>query len=159
MTTATDYTGWTSAPLLELVRSLAVSVTAGNHDQADDLAAAARELNWRAHSGRTRPGPRADSGLPHVDLMRRVTFESHGFLAVPAGEVRRALGTRSLAGLNLCSVPAALPDEDDVPVLLYNGLAVVGSLLGAIARGEDATEAYRAVEDLAVHRRPWPVEH
>lgn len=158
MTEATDYTGWKSAPLLELVRSLAVSVAAGNHDQADDLAAAARELNWRAHR-RERQGPRADSGLPDVDLMRRVTFESGGFLAVPAGEIRRAMGSKSLAGFNLCSVPAELPDEDDVPVLLYNGLAVVGSLLGTIARGEDPAGAYEAVEDLAVHRRPWPVEY
>jgi hypothetical protein len=42
------------------------------------------------------------------------------------------------------------------PVCLYNGLAGVGSLLGAIARGEDAVPALRAVEDRAVHNRPHP---
>ena len=47
MTTATDYTGWRSAALLELVRSLAVSVTAGNLDQVPDLAAAAGALQYR----------------------------------------------------------------------------------------------------------------
>ncbi|MCZ9339488.1 hypothetical protein NGM37_17095, partial [Streptomyces sp. TRM76130] len=33
MTTTTDCTGWKSAPLLEVVRALAVAVAAGNLDQ------------------------------------------------------------------------------------------------------------------------------
>ncbi|WP_306920831.1 hypothetical protein [Streptomyces luteogriseus] len=40
MTTSTDYRTWKSPALLEAVRSLAVSVTAGNVDQVPDLAEA-----------------------------------------------------------------------------------------------------------------------
>lgn len=161
MTTATDYSTWRSAALLELVRSLAVSVAAGNLDQVPDLAAAARDLqyrhDWPLHQGAS--GPRPDSGLLDVDLMRRVRWQANGFLAVTAGEIRRAMGGKPLAGYNLCTVPAELPANDDAPVCLYNGLAGVGSLLGAIARGEDAAPAYRAVEDRAVHNRPFPTEY
>ncbi|WP_328418519.1 hypothetical protein OG542_40230 (plasmid) [Streptomyces violaceus] len=161
MTAATDYIGWKSAPLLELVRSLAVSVTAGNLDHVPDLAAAAGILqyrhDWPMYQGAS--GPRPDSGLPDVDLMRRVRWEANGFLAVTAGEIRRAMGGKSLAGFNLCTVPAELPVDDDAPVCLYNGLAGVGSLLGTIARGEDARAAFQAVEDHAVHNRPHPIEY
>jgi hypothetical protein len=160
-TTTTDYTGWKSAPLLELVRSLAVSVAAGNLDQVPDLAAAAGILqyrhDWPMYQGAN--GPRPDSGLPDVDLMRRVRWEANGFLAVTAGEIRRAMGRKSLAGFNLCTIPAELPADDEAPVCLYNGLAGVGSLLGTIARGEDPTAALEAVEDRAVHNRPHPTEH
>lgn len=161
MTTATDYTEWKSAALLELVRSLAVSVTAGNLDQVADLVAAARVLqyrhDWPMHQGTS--GPRPNSGLPDVDLMRRVRWEANGFLAVTAGEIRRAIGGKSLAGFNLCTVPAELPADDDAFVCLYNGLAGVGALLGTIARDENATAALQAVEDRAVHNRPHPIEY
>jgi len=65
---------------------------------------------------------------------------------------------RSL-GSTLCTVPETLPADGEAPVCLYNGLAGVGSLLGTIARGEDATTAYEAVEDRTVHNRPHPVEY
>lgn len=159
MTTETDYSTWRSGALLPLVRALAESVTAGNLDQAPDLAAAAGILQYRydspLHQGAN--GARPDSGLPHVDLMRRVRWEGNGFLAVTAGEVRRAMGTRSLAGFNLCTVPASLPADDEAPVCLYSGLTGVGSLLGAVARGEGPTAAHRDVEDRAVHNRR-PIE-
>nr|WP_107908827.1 hypothetical protein [Streptomyces chartreusis] len=161
MTTATEYTAWKSAPLLERVRELAVSVAAGDLGKVPDLAAAAGILqyrhDWPLYQGAN--GPRPDSGLPDVDLMRRVRWEANGFLAVTAGEIRRAMGRKSLAGFNLCTVPAELPAEDEAPVCLYNGLAGVGSLLGTIARGEDATAALLAVGDRAVHNRPHPVEY
>ncbi|GAA1011585.1 hypothetical protein ACFQWA_27820 [Streptomyces thermogriseus] len=155
-TAPTDYTEWRAAALLALVRSLTVSVMAGNLDHVPDLAAAAgalqRQHDWPMRQGAR--GPRPDSGLPHVDLMRRVVWgEASGFLAVTAGEIRRAMGTMPLAGLNLCTVPAELPADDDAPVCLYSGLTAVGALLSAITRGEDPSGAHKAIKD-RVDRRP-----
>ncbi|MFJ6076387.1 hypothetical protein ACIQFU_37150 [Streptomyces sp. NPDC093065] len=158
---AADYNEWKAADLLEEVRVLAVAVVNGQAEHAPNLAEAARTLQYR-YDWPQRQGPssiRATSGFRDVDLMRRVTFESNGFLAVTAGEIRRAMGRKSLAGFNLCTVPAELPADDEAPVCLYNGLAGVGSLLGTLARGEDATAALEAVEDRAVHNRPHPTEY
>ncbi|PZT74506.1 MULTISPECIES: hypothetical protein [unclassified Streptomyces] len=142
-----------SAELLEEVRVLAAEF-AGGTGRAAELAAAASILQYRysfpLHQGPR--GPRPDSGLPDVDLMRRVVFQANGFLAVPAGEVRAAMGNR--VTLNLCSAPDPLPVEDDALVLLYNPLAGVASLVGRLTRGEDATDALEDVEGRAVHNRP-----
>ena len=142
-----------SAELLEEVRALAVEF-AGTGERAAELADAAAILQYRysfpLHQGPR--GPRPDSGLPDVDLMRRVVFQANGFLAVPAGEVRAAMGDR--VRLNLCSWPDPLPVEDDALVLLYNPLAGVAALVGRLVRGEDATGALKDVEGRAVHNRP-----
>lgn len=139
-----------SAELLEKVRTLAEEF-AGTGARASELADAAAILQYRytfpLHQGPR--GPRPSSGLPDVDLMRRVVFQANGFLAVPAGEVRAAMGSRPLATVNLCAAPDPLPVEDDALVLLYNPL-----LVGRLARGEDATDALEDVEGRAVHKRP-----
>ncbi|MFE7428925.1 hypothetical protein [Streptomyces sp. NPDC057545] len=144
-----------SAELLEEVRVLAAEFASGT-GHAAELAAAASILQYRysfpLHQGPR--GPRPDSGLPHVDLMRRVVFQANGFLAVPTGEVRAAMEGRPLATMNLCSAPDPLPVEDDALVLLYNPLSGVASLVDRLTRGEDATGALEDVEGRAVHNRP-----
>ncbi|MFE7620592.1 hypothetical protein [Streptomyces sp. NPDC057496] len=143
-----------TAELLEEVRVLAVEF-AGGTGRAAELAAAAAILQYRysfpLHQGSR--GPRPDSGLPHVDLMRRVVFQANGFLAVPAGEVRAAMESHPLVTVNLCSAPDPLPVEDDALVLLHNPLAGVAALVGRLARGEDATDAVKDVERQAVYNR------
>lgn len=147
---------WTSEYLLEHVRALAAAVAKGRTEHAPNLAAAARVLQYRYDSPRFQGqrGPRPDSGLPDVDLMRRVSYEGNGFLAVTVEELRAAVGRRSLAGLNLCTIPADLPAEETAPVVVFNGLAGVASLVGRIARGEDPSGAYADVHDRAVLNRP-----
>ncbi|MCC3654727.1 hypothetical protein LIX60_25335 [Streptomyces sp. S07_1.15] len=158
MTTADHrdrYRDMSSAELLEEVRALAAEF-AGGTGRAAELADAAAILQYRyafpLHQGPR--GPRPDSGLPHVDLMRRVVFQANGFLAVPAGEVRAATEGRPLVAMNLCSAPDPLPVVDDAMVLLYNPLSGVASLVGRLTRGEDATDALEDVEGRAVHNRP-----
>ncbi|MCQ6556157.1 hypothetical protein NPS70_23685 [Streptomyces sp. C10-9-1] len=131
-----------SAELLEEVRTLAEEF-AGTGARATELADAAAILQYRydfpLHQGPR--GPRPDSGLPDVDLMRRVVFQANGFLAVPDGEVRAALGSRPRATVNLCAAPD--PVEDDALVLLCNPLAGVAALVGRVAPEEDAADALR----------------
>lgn len=147
--------GMRSAELLEEVRVLAAEF-AGGTGRAAELAAAAAILQYRySFPLRQGPrGPRPDSGLPDVDLMRRVVFGANGFLAVPAGEVRAAMGGRPLGTMNLGSVPDPLPVEGDALVVLYNPLAGVAALVSRLARGEDATASLENVEGRAVHNRP-----
>ncbi|CAM5639141.1 hypothetical protein SAFG77S_12181 [Streptomyces afghaniensis] len=73
------------------------------------------------------------------------------------------MGGKSLAGFNLCTIPAELPADDEATVCLYNGLARVGSLFGAVARGEDDTAVFqrrgrphRSAGLLRRRRRPHP---
>ncbi|GGM21899.1 hypothetical protein GCM10010129_77800 [Streptomyces fumigatiscleroticus] len=103
--------------------------------------------------------PRPDSGLPYLDLERRVSYQGNGFLAVTAGEIRQAMGTRPLAAYHLCTVPEKLPADDDASVCLYDARAGVGALLGAIARGEAPWAAYEAVKNRAVHHHPPSAKH
>ncbi|MGW2582645.1 hypothetical protein ACWCYZ_15145 [Streptomyces virginiae] len=149
------YRDMPSADLLAAVRALA-TVHAQDGGRADELAAAAGILQYRytapLHQGAA--GPRPDSGIPSVDLMRRVSYEGNGFLAVPAGEVRAAMEGRPLATVNLCSFPDPLPADDAAEVLLYNPLAGVAALVGRFARGEDITDALRDVEVRAVRNLP-----
>ncbi|GHA83275.1 hypothetical protein [Streptomyces chryseus] len=149
------YLDMESAAVLREVQALAAD-HAADGGRAAELAAAAAILQYRyafpLHQGPR--GPRPDSGLPDVDLMRRVVFQSNGFMAVAAGQVRAALGGRPLGSLNLCSFPDPLPADDAVEALLYNPLAGVAALVGRIARGEDTADALRDVEDRAVRNLP-----
>ncbi|MCX4525287.1 hypothetical protein OG982_06210 [Streptomyces sp. NBC_01551] len=150
-----QYRDMDSADVLWAVQSLA-AVHAAEGGRAAELAAAAGILQYRysfpLHQGAA--GPRPDSGIPSVDLMRRVSYEGNGFLAVAAGEVRAAMGGRPLSTVNLCSFPDPLPAADAVEVLLYNPLAGVAALVGRFARGEDITDALRDVEARAVQNLP-----
>ncbi|NUK90207.1 hypothetical protein [Streptomyces lunaelactis] len=56
--------------------------------------------------------------------------QSRGFLAVTAGEVRRAYGdTEQLPAYGLASLPRTLPTDDGWWVVLYNGLNDIAPLL------------------------------
>jgi hypothetical protein len=88
-------TDFTAAHLVRHVAHLVDSVgRQGMTALASELADAAKLLQYRydAPAWQGRNGTRPDNGIPAVDLMRRVTWEGNGFLAVSAGGIRRTYG-------------------------------------------------------------------
>jgi hypothetical protein len=163
-------TDFTAEQLVRHVAHLADSVgRQGMTELADELADAAKLLQYRydAPAWQGRNGTKPDSGLPTIDLMRRVTWEGNGFLAVSAGEIRRTYGisggpeplTQQLAGHNLLTLPRELPADDDARVLLYTGLSQIGHLLTVTA--EDSAAVIDDLVDLVRSSRlphPHPMD-
>lgn len=128
---------------------------------ADELADAAKLLQYRydAPAWQGRNGTAPDSGIPSVDLMRRVRWDGNGFLAVSAGEVRRAYDSpepleEQLAGHNLLTLPRDLP-ADDARVLLYTGLSPISRLLTATAE-DSAAVVDELIDAVRSSRLPHP---
>lgn len=153
-----QFASFTAARLVRYVAHLADYVgRQGVTQLADELAAAAKVLQYRydAPAWQGRNGTKPDSGIPAVDLMRRVTWEGNGFLAVSAGEIRRTYGggpeplAQQLAGHNLLTLPRDLPAYDSARVLLYTGLSQISHVLTATGAAveediEDLIEAVRS---------------
>ncbi|MBV9026067.1 MAG: hypothetical protein JO362_20290 [Streptomycetaceae bacterium] len=161
----------TGAGLIMTTLDLARQVEQGGTRCVESLAAHGRALAYAytfpAHQGVN--GARPDSGDPRVDLMRRVSYDGNGVLAVTAGEIRRTYGTAeagrvSLAGHNLCTLPAVLPDDDQAPVIVFSGIAPgIGSLLSRVAH-DDRAGVEAALEDLFARivrgvREPHPMDY
>jgi hypothetical protein len=160
----------TGAGLISATLALARRVAQGDARHVELLAAHGRALAYAYTFPRFQGvnGPRPDSGEPRVDLMRRVTRDGNGVLAVTAGEIRRTYGSSdgrvSIAGYNLCTLPAELPDDDQTPVILFSGIAPgIGSLLSRVAL-YDVEGVEAALDDLSariVHgaREPHPMDY
>jgi hypothetical protein len=155
----------TAEQLVRHVAHLADAVgRQGATDLVGELADAAKLLQYRydAPAWQGQNGTRPDNdGDDRVDLMRRVTWEGNGFLAVTAGEIRRTYHTdvapleRNLAGHNLLTLPRELP-ADDTPVLLYSGLRQIGSLLSVTLEDGEASVDRDLVDVVRSSRLPHP---
>lgn len=156
---------FTAARLVRYVAYLADYVgRQGVTQLADELAAAAKVLQYRydAPAWQGRNGTKPDSGIPAVDLMRRVRWEGNGFLAVSAGEIRRTYGggpgslDEQLAGHNLLTLPRVLPVYDTAQVLLYSGLSQIAHLLTAAEEDGAAAIEAELIEAVRNSRLPHP---
>lgn len=158
-------TDFTAEQLVRHVAHLADSVgRQGVTDLVGELAEAAKLLQYRydAPAWQGQNGTRPDSGIPAVDLMRRVSWEGNGFLAVTAGEIRRTYGAgpeplaEQLAGHNLLTLPRELPADDDTPVLLYSGLRQIGNLVSITLEDGAGSVDRDLVEVVRSSRLPHP---
>ncbi|KPI12066.1 hypothetical protein OK074_2687 [Actinobacteria bacterium OK074] len=156
-------TDFTAEQLMRHVVHLADSVgRQGMTALSDELADAAKLLQYRydAPAWQSRNGTKPDSGIPAVDLMRRVQWEGNGFLAVSAGEVRRTYAgpeplEEQLAGHNLLVLPRELPADDDARVLLYTGLNQISHVLTATEE-DGAAVIEDLIETVRRSRLPHP---
>ncbi|MDX2973473.1 MULTISPECIES: hypothetical protein [Actinomycetes] len=154
---------FTAARLVRYVALLADYVgRQGITQLADELAAAAKVLQYRydAPAWQGRNGTKPDSGIPAVDLMRRVRWEGNGFLAVSVEEIRRTYNgpeplEEQLAGHNLLTLPRTLPPYGTARVLLYTGLSQISHLLTATEE-DGAAVVDELVEAVRRSRLPSP---
>lgn len=139
-------TNLNSMPPDEIVRRL-IDLAAAVRDQTDaanaeTLAETARAVIRRMPDHRFWGGMGRCPEEPMVDLMRQ-TMNGDGYHATTAGEIRAAARARStrhtpfelLGGHSLVPLPRDLPEDDNAPVLLYNGAR--GMFLSAIGRRDD----------------------
>lgn len=155
---------FTAARLVRYVAHLANYVgRQGVTQLADELAAAAKVLQYRydAPAWQGRNGTKPDSGIPAVDLMRRVRWEGNGFLAVDVEEIRQTYGAgpvpleEQLAGHNLLILPRTLPPYGTARVLLYTGLSQISHLLTATEE-DGAAVIEELIEAVRNSRLPHP---
>jgi hypothetical protein len=100
---------------------------------------------------------------PLIALRDRVEWDGDGYLAVPAGEVRRADPggqmplTDRLGCHNLATLPGALPTDDAALVVVYEVRSPVAPLLLAVSRGQSTGPAVDHLVGRVVHgrRHPW----
>lgn len=143
------FTVWQGAALLDHVLDLAARIT-NEPGLATELATAGRALQYRYNYPRRqseRHGSAPDGQDPTRDLVRRVTWEGNGLLAVPTSEVRKWFGISfrpladQLADYKLALVPAALPPvrvpDDQAHVVLASTVLSAGQLVTAVSRGQD----------------------
>lgn len=152
--------------VLDEVQRLAVDVAAGGAkaEHAGYLATGARLLARAvfvtaplAADLAPLPGPEAPVPDGVLGLVAKVRA-GRGFVALPAGEVRRALEGLDAGSVGLGLVPAAPPDGDRVPVVVHVDAGRVGQLLATIA-ADDTTTAETlasALHDVLTGPEPAP---